>query len=266
MAPEATSFDEDIDYYDFLSIEATATDAEIQRAYRRTNLKYHPDKFKPTPELNLEQAAAKLDLLQKILTVLKDPAKRADYDRGREAKRRQDAIAKQMASARKRMKVELDEREKKASIQVNGVKRKYNEHERTVQGFQAANKGLKEAMEKQRHEERARQQEAAETHTRSDAQSEPEAKDRSVKITWTKEGNGLDIDEAALKEMCGDVGPVESVGLLDDKKRRVDGQKTVVGRALVVFTSPSGAQEAVRRGPWDGVTSVTWAFKGTHAG
>jgi DnaJ family protein C protein 17 len=262
MAPAPASTGDFVDYYDFLSIESTATDQEIQRAYRKTNLKYHPDKFKPTAEISKEQAAAKLDLLQQILGVLKDPAKRAEYDRGREARRRNDAANQKMEADRKRRKVDLENRENMAAMKVNGVKRKYSEDEKKVEKAKEASLALKQAMEKERYEEAARQREAAEVQTKKATPVEPEQTQRTVKITWVKEGVGLDIDSQALKEMCEKFGPVESAGTIKDKKRRINGQKekTVLGNGFVVFATLLAAEEAVRTATWDGIESVSWAF------
>jgi DnaJ family protein C protein 17 len=260
MAPALSPLEDAVDYYEFLSVESTANDAEIQRAYRRTNLKYHPDKFKPTPEISAEQAAVKLDLLQKILGVLKDPAQRADYDQKREAKRRVDAINRTMEANRKRMKVELDNRETMAASSVNGLKRQRSQADQEAERFARQNLGKKEEMEKQRYQEQTQRREAAAAQTPKEIPPEPEDKQRPVKITWAKEGEGLDIDEAALKEMCEGFGPVEVLMVRKDKKRRVNGQKTVLGSALVIFASLSAAQEAVKRAPWGGIESVSWVF------
>jgi DnaJ homolog subfamily C member 17 len=265
MAPASAPTGDFVDYYDFLSIESTATDQEIQRAYRRTNLKYHPDKFKPTPETSVEQAAAKLDLLQQILAVLKDPAKRAEYDQGLETKRRNAAAEQKLEANRRRLKVDLDNRERNAAMQTDGLKRKRGEHEKQVESAQAASMRLKEAMEREREEERTQQSEAAraaEAQATIATPAEPERKHRTVKIMWVKEGAGLDIDGQALKEMCEKFGPVESAGTIKDKKRRINGQKekTILGNGFVVFASLSAAQEAVRTAKWDGIESISWGF------
>lgn len=264
MAPAAVTFDESIDYYEFLSIPSDATDAEIQRAYRRTNLKYHPDKFKATSEISAEQAAAKLDLLQNILTVLKDPAQRAAYDKSREGKRRKAAEAQNYDLERKRKVVELGDREAKAAYAVNGVKKPKAEDKRALTIAEENREAARRIM-KQRQEEQARLRNAAEAQRRKDTPPETDENHRSVKVTWVKEGDGLDIDAAALEEMCAGFGPVEGVRVLKDKKRRIDGRKgkTVFGIALVVFGTLSAAQDAVEKGPWGGVESVEWVFKDT---
>lgn len=265
MAPAAVPFDDSIDYYEFLSVTSDATDAEIQRAYRRTNLKYHPDKFKATSEISAEQAAAKLDLLQKILVVLKDPALRAQYDKSREGRRRKAAEAQKYEADRKRKVVELDDREAKAAYSVNSIKRPKTEGELARDKIANENQETARKIMKQRQEEQARLRKAAEAQRPKDTPPETDEKHRSVKVTWIKEGDGLDIDAAALEEMCAGFGLVEDVSVVKDKKRRIDGrkEKAVFGIALVVFATYSAAQVAVEKGPWDGVESVKWAFKDT---
>ena len=261
MAPAPSELGDVVDYYDFLSIEATATNAEIQRAYRRTNLKYHPDKFKPTPEVTAEQAAVKLDLLQNIVGVLKDPAKRAKYDKLRERRRQTDAAKKKMDSERRRLEEELHNREAMAAPLVNGLKRKYNPYEEKVQDVRAESLALKDAMQQRLREEAARRREAAEAQMKRHKSSEPDAEHSSVKITWIRQGEGLDINEDVLKEMCKGFGRVYSVKVLKNKKRLVDGrkEKTVFGTGLVVFESISAAQKAVESAVRNGIESITWA-------
>jgi curved DNA-binding protein len=63
------------DYYKQLEVDRSATADEIKRAYRRLARKFHPDVSK---EANAE---AKFKLLGEAYEVLKDPEKRAAYDR-----------------------------------------------------------------------------------------------------------------------------------------------------------------------------------------
>lgn len=63
------------DYYKIMGVEKTATQDEINKAYRKLALKYHPDK---NPDN--KQAEDKFKELSEAYEVLKDPEKRKKYD------------------------------------------------------------------------------------------------------------------------------------------------------------------------------------------
>ena len=63
------------DYYAVLDVPRNATQAEIKRAYKKCARKYHPDVSK-APD-----AEKKFILIKEAYEALKDPKKRAAYDR-----------------------------------------------------------------------------------------------------------------------------------------------------------------------------------------
>ena len=63
------------DYYKVMGVARDATDAQIKQAYRRLARKFHPDVSK------LKDAEARFKELGEAYEVLKDPEKRAAYDR-----------------------------------------------------------------------------------------------------------------------------------------------------------------------------------------
>lgn len=65
-----------IDYYELLGCERTADDATIKAAYRKLAMQYHPDKTG-----GCKDGEAKFKAVSEAYEVLKDPQKRAAYDR-----------------------------------------------------------------------------------------------------------------------------------------------------------------------------------------
>jgi molecular chaperone DnaJ len=68
------------DFYSVLEVARTATDDEIKKAYRRLAMKYHPDKNNGSKD-----AEEQFKLITEAYDVLRDPQKRAVFDRYGEA-------------------------------------------------------------------------------------------------------------------------------------------------------------------------------------
>lgn len=66
----------DIDYYELLEVERTASAEELKSAYRKLAIRYHPDKNQ-----GCEDSEAKFKAVNEAYDCLKDPQKRAAYDR-----------------------------------------------------------------------------------------------------------------------------------------------------------------------------------------
>ncbi|HXD21707.1 MAG TPA: molecular chaperone DnaJ [Gemmatimonadaceae bacterium] len=68
------------DFYSILSVDRTASDDEIKQSYRRLAMQYHPDK-----NAGSKESEEKFKQISEAYDVLRDPQKRAAYDRYGEA-------------------------------------------------------------------------------------------------------------------------------------------------------------------------------------
>src|ERR1043166_3093054 len=66
----------EMDYYQLLEVERTADDRTIKSAYRRLAMQYHPDRNPGCGE-----SEARFKSISQAYDCLKDPQKRAAYDR-----------------------------------------------------------------------------------------------------------------------------------------------------------------------------------------
>ena len=66
----------EVDYYELLEVERGADDAAIKSSYRKLAMRWHPDKNPGDAE-----AEARFKAISQAYDCLKDPQKRAAYDR-----------------------------------------------------------------------------------------------------------------------------------------------------------------------------------------
>lgn len=268
------------DFYGLLDISPAAAETEIRRAYRRTALKYHPDKIaNPTPA-----DIDKFHFLQIAYDVLSDPSVRQLYDNAREARLRKEREREMMGAAKRKMREDLEARERAgagAGVQ-RGVKRAWT----SATGVGAdmddgdAERKLQQEIERIAQDGRRRRQEAEERLKREIdeeekimRQEEEEARrvadkssqrvdrsqdggtnvselERAVKVRWAREGRGLELDKDQLAALFAPFGKVESVVTLKDKRQRLGEkrEKKTVATGVVVFASIVSAHAAVLDG------------------
>ncbi|XP_061651102.1 dnaJ homolog subfamily C member 17 isoform X2 [Phyllopteryx taeniolatus] len=101
-----------LDLYGLLGIENTATAKEIKKAYRQKALKCHPDKNPDNPK-----AAELFHQLSQALEVLTDAAAKAAYDKICAAKKQAEERNRKLDDKRKKIKLDLEARERQAEVQ-----------------------------------------------------------------------------------------------------------------------------------------------------
>ncbi|KAK0257425.1 hypothetical protein B0A54_07180 [Friedmanniomyces endolithicus] len=238
------------DFYALLSLQPTASELEIRRAYRKTALKYHPDKV----GANNVAAREKFELLQVVNDVLSDAALRELYDNARraeEAKREREAA---FDGRRKWMREDLERREGAA-----GGKRKREEEE--GQDFEREIRRLAEDGRRRRmeREEMMRCEAEKEAEDERDefvapvettggdvgASAGPPDLDRSITLRFPASA-ASQLDRDALIMLWERFGPVQDC-VLREKKLKKDGEKhrSPYVTAVLVYKSMVGAHAAV---------------------
>ncbi|KAM6912276.1 dnaJ homolog subfamily C member 17 [Xenentodon cancila] len=101
-----------IDLYGLLGIESSATTKQIKKAYRQKALTCHPDKNPDNPK-----AAELFHQLSQALEVLADSAARAAYDKICAAKKQAEERNRKLDDKRKKIKLDLEARERRAEAQ-----------------------------------------------------------------------------------------------------------------------------------------------------
>jgi DnaJ homolog subfamily C member 17 len=130
-----------VDFYELLGVTFETSESDIRRAYRKTALKYHPDKLGKgfDPE--------KFHLLQIANDVLSDPSAKAAYDNARNARLQKQRQNELFEGKRRQMKEELEARERGAATSASGVKRAREESEMEVEIRRLAEEGRRRRNE-----------------------------------------------------------------------------------------------------------------------
>ena len=266
-----------IDFYDLLSIPLAATQKELDRAWRRTALKYHPDKVGADPV-----AKEKFHLAQIGYDLLSSPESKQIYDNAREARIQKQRQDEQLEGRRRDMVKDLEGRERKAGEgQVRGTKRAWEEMDaearlvqelgRIAEDGKRRRKEREEALRKDLEEEREKEAEAAEREKTdrhgASVRIEVSETDRSVKVLWAAEGSK--VSEADLTKLFSKFGDLETTHMLPAKMTRLKGskKKQQTQRCVLQYQSIVGAVAAVddfskqAEPQWQAFDSVQWLTK-----
>ena len=262
----------DTDFYELLGISFETSQKDIDRAWRKTALKYHPDKVGNDPT-----AKDKFHLAQIGYDLLSDPSSKAIYDNARTARLQRKRQNELFEGRRRQMKDDLEMRER-------GVKRPRDEGaieeerlEREIRRLAEDGKRRRKEREESLRRDMEREAEKSDDFKTADLSTEngsPRGSmqgvaeiDRTVKVRWPVEGEGGSITADGVKEVFSKFGKIESADLLNTKMLRLSGSKkrqpAVV--CMILYSSVVGAHAAVedfskQHGPpWDIFDSVSWA-------
>jgi DnaJ family protein C protein 17 len=258
------------DFYELLGVAFDAEEAAIKKAYRKTSIRYHPDKNPDNKD-----AADRFIYLGWARDILIDPKLKGEYDRAR-ARRREKTLQDELLDGRRRqMKQDLERREREGKDFAQNLKRKRAEdmseaekREQTIQ--QLAEDGKRRRKEAQERMVKKRQEEdeasfidLEENQPQAPKTGETSEMDRTVKVRFQREGNTLDWDKEKLQKMFTKYGKIDSIVMGKDKKIRPSGEKhrKVIAMVFIIYTRLDHAHAAVSDGKTDhpGLDSVSWA-------
>ena len=139
------------DFYALLSLSPQFSQKQLDSAWRRTALKYHPDKVGASDT----SAKEKFHLANIGYELLKDPVIRARYDNARTAREQKRRQTELFESKRRKMKEDLEGREK-------GVKRGFphedDPHEREIRRLKEDGKRRREERQEMLRQEKLREE------------------------------------------------------------------------------------------------------------
>lgn len=150
----------DHDFYALLGVSFETSESDIRRAYRKTALKYHPDK------LGKDFDPEKFHILQIANDVLSDPAAKAAYDNARSARLQKQRQHDLFEGKRRQMKEDLEARER-------GVKRGRDEEEDAEARLQREMNRLAEDGKRRRKEMEERLKAQAEAQSKTSSPDPP---------------------------------------------------------------------------------------------
>jgi DnaJ family protein C protein 17 len=260
------------DFYELLGVAFDAEEAAIKKAYRKTSIRYHPDKNPDNKD-----AADRFIYLGWARDILIDPKLKGEYDRAR-TRRREKVLQDELLDGRRRqMKQDLERREREGKDLSQSLKRKraedMSEAEKRAQEIQRlAEDGKRRRKEAQeRLEKKRKEEDEASSFDLEDSQPPPSAPqtgstaeiERTIKIRFQREGETLHWDKDKLQSMFSKYGKIDSVVMGKDKKIRPSGEKhrRIVVMVFIVYTRLDHAHAAVSDSKKDYplLESVSWA-------
>lgn len=235
------------DFYELLGVDIFADEAAIKRQYRKSSVKYHPDK---NPDN--KQAADQFILLGIARDILIDPTLKQIYDRERKLRVEREEEKNRLGAQRRKMVDDLEEAERRGFANLKRQREEITEREQAIARLAEENRARREAyqekMDKLRQDEELKAQ-----------------MDRSVKVRFRREGEAATWDQDIMTTMFERYGEIDTVVMGHDKKTKVSGEKhrRVDATVTVVYLRLDNAHAAVLAGKTDYpfLESVTWASR-----
>ena len=261
----------DTDFYALLGVTFENSQRDIDRAWRQTALKYHPDKVGDDAV-----AKEKFHLAQIGYDLLSDPASKALYDSARNARIQREKKKNELSGRRRTMAEELFTRERGFKHERDECEDEGERLEREVRRLaEDGKRRRKEREDTLRNELQNAEQKAVVQGGISDvtvltSPTSVSEIDRTVKIRWSLgDGRSFPIGQDQIINLFSKFGIIESADMLNPKplksESRKKHKKQLMAICMVQYSSIVGAHTAVedfkkqQGGEWERFDSVFWA-------
>ncbi|EMC98057.1 hypothetical protein BAUCODRAFT_411876 [Baudoinia panamericana UAMH 10762] len=255
------------DLYDLLSLSPSSVESEIRRAYRKTALKYHPDKVGASDTAALD----KFHLLQIAYDILSDPPLRELYNNARRAREEKQLREAAYDDRRRQLKEDLERRERAGlkrkrdatGTDVVGIASEEDEFERECKRIAADGARRRKEMEARLRREAAEleEEERREVAQTSRAEQAPNSgtqqpaaplskdddQDRSITFRYPSISSTSQLDREAVISLWSCFGPIQDcITRAKDLRppNSTSKQKRPYITVLLVYASRDGAQAA----------------------
>jgi DnaJ family protein C protein 17 len=235
------------DFYELLGVDIFADEAAIKRQYRKTSVKYHPDKNPDNKD-----AADQFILLGIARDILIDPTLKQIYDRERKLRVEREEEKNRLGAQRRKMVDDLEEAERRGFANLKRQREEITEREQAIARLAEENRTRREAYQEKMNQLRQDEELKAQM-------------DRSVKVRFRREGEAATWDKDIMTTMFERYGEIDTVVMGQDKKTKVSGEKhrRVDATVTIVYLRLDNAHAAVLGGKTDYpfLESVTWASR-----
>lgn len=263
----------DTDFYALLGVTFETSQRDIDRAWRQTALKYHPDKVGDNPA-----AKEKFHLAQIGYDLLSDPASKALYDNARNARIQREKKNNELRGRRRTMAEDLFTRERGFKRERDEGEEEDGEERLEMEVRRLAQDGKRRRKEREdllRNELQNVERNKVVGSKKIDctvftSQASVSEIDRTVKIRWPiGDGQPLPIGQDQITKLFSKFGKIESADLLQPKllksEKRKKHKRQLMVTCMVQYSSIVSAHTAVedfkkqQGSEWERFDSVFWA-------
>lgn len=220
-----------------LDLEPSASESEINKAFRKLSLLLHPDKQHGKTELEKAAVAKRFHAINQAKEFLLDVSRRQPYDvqRGSRQRRQEQDKAREttMSERRRQMKQDLADRE--ASLRSGGAASAQRKQPSSHADIDFLNK-LRKDGKRRRDEYAEKTAEAEYRHSAKLKRKEKGAiKSRQIRLKWSRKRLSISPSEHSIADLLSKFGKVLDVEMIGTKGNQ----------ALVTFELASSCQPCV---------------------